>query len=81
MDDEYRREPLAVEQFVREAQITGQLEHPNIVPFNKFGLYGAGTPYINMRRIEGKVLEDLIKPDATERLSASLLSAAHRCIN
>lgn len=74
MDDKCIREPLVAKQFVREARITMQLEYPNIVPFYELGLDGAGTPYINMRRIEGKVLEDLIPADATERLSVTSLS-------
>jgi eukaryotic-like serine/threonine-protein kinase len=74
MDDAFVNEPLAVEQFVREAQITGQLEHPNIIPFYEFGIDGEGAPYINMRRIDGQVLDDLIPEQASERLQADELA-------
>lgn len=46
-------DPLARDRFVREAEITGQLEHPGIVPVYGLGNYADGRPYYAMRFIEG----------------------------
>ena len=51
----------ALQRFVREAQITGQLEHPNIVPIYELGRdpEHAG-PFYTMRFIEGRTLNAAI---------------------
>lgn len=46
--------------FLREAQATGQLEHPNIVPLHDLGLSGDGTPYFTMKLVRGESLESVI---------------------
>jgi serine/threonine-protein kinase len=38
--------------FVREARITGQVEHPNIVPVHDIGLDGNRSVYFTMKRVE-----------------------------
>jgi serine/threonine protein kinase/formylglycine-generating enzyme required for sulfatase activity len=53
--------PQAAERFVNEAEITGQLEHPGIVPIYALGRDEAGRPYYAMRFIEGHTLADAIK--------------------
>lgn len=47
--------------FVAEAQITGQLEHPNIVPLHDIGVASDGTIYYTMKLIEGRTLRDILK--------------------
>ena len=42
--------PSRVERFVEEAQVTGQLEHPNIVPVHEIGLTPEGNLYFTQRR-------------------------------
>jgi serine/threonine protein kinase/tetratricopeptide (TPR) repeat protein len=42
--------------FVREAVITGKLEHPGVVPVYGLGTYADGRPYYAMRFIRGKTL-------------------------
>ncbi len=46
--------------FVREAEITGNLEHPGIVPVYGLGQYGDGRPFYAMRFIKGETLKDAI---------------------
>ena len=70
-DDELRRDvavkllqdgtPDSVAQFVEEAQITGQLEHPNIVPVHDIGRDAAGRPWLAMKRIVGQTLAQRIE--------------------
>jgi Flp pilus assembly protein TadD len=44
--------------FVREAEITGGLEHPGIVPVYGLGRYADGRPYYAMRLIRGESLQE-----------------------
>jgi serine/threonine protein kinase len=50
----------SVGRFVQEAEITGQLEHPGVVPIYGAGVYPDGRPYYAMRFIEGKELKAAI---------------------
>jgi serine/threonine protein kinase len=49
-----------VERFLEEAQITGQLEHPNIVPVHEMGVDGAGNLYFTMKFVEGLSLSEVL---------------------
>jgi WD40 repeat protein/serine/threonine protein kinase len=46
--------------FTLEAEITGGLEHPGIVPVYGLGSYGDGRPYYAMRFIRGHTLSEAI---------------------
>ncbi len=46
--------------FLLEAEITGGLEHPGIVPVYGLGAYADGRPYYAMRFIRGDSLKDAI---------------------
>jgi WD40 repeat protein len=48
------------DRFVQEAEVTGRLEHPGIVPVYGFGRYDDGRPFYAMRFIEGETLRDAI---------------------
>ena len=45
---------------VREATVTGGLEHPNIIPVYDIGYYDDGSPYYMMRFVQGHTLRDAI---------------------
>jgi serine/threonine-protein kinase len=47
--------------FMAEAEITGRLEHPGIVPVYGFGRYADGRPYYAMRLIRGQSLRNAIE--------------------
>jgi serine/threonine-protein kinase len=47
--------------FMVEAEITGGLEHPGIVPVYGLGTYADGRPFYAMRFIRGDSLQDAIK--------------------
>jgi serine/threonine protein kinase/formylglycine-generating enzyme required for sulfatase activity len=47
--------------FVREAEITGSLEHPGIVPVYGLGQYADGRPFYAMRLIQGGNLKEAIQ--------------------
>ncbi|MGE0434811.1 MAG: serine/threonine-protein kinase, partial [Planctomycetota bacterium] len=53
-----------VSRFIEEAQITAQLEHPNIVPVHELGRDAQGRPWLAMKRIAGQSLADMIRAEA-----------------
>ena len=53
--------------FELEAEITGRLEHPGIIPVYGFGLDEDNEPYYAMRFVDGKTLHDAISAFHAER--------------
>jgi serine/threonine-protein kinase len=47
--------------FLLEAEVTGGLEHPGIVPVYGLGLYPDGRPFYAMRFIKGESLQEALK--------------------
>ena len=54
-------DPTSRQRFLLEAEITGGLEHPGIVPVYGMGTYGDGRPYYAMRFIKGDNLKEAIE--------------------
>ena len=52
--------PESRARFVMEAEITGRLEHPGIVPVYGLGIYEDGRPHYAMRFIRGNSLKEAI---------------------
>jgi eukaryotic-like serine/threonine-protein kinase len=60
IQERFADDPQIRERFVREAEVTGQLEHPGIVPVYALGHYADGRPYYVMRMIRGDSLKHAI---------------------
>jgi serine/threonine protein kinase/tetratricopeptide (TPR) repeat protein len=54
-------DPQSRARFLLEAEITGGLEHPGIVPVYGLGTYADGRPFYAMRFIKGDTLHDAIR--------------------
>lgn len=71
--------------FLREARITGRLEHPGIVPVYDLGMKDSGAPYYVMRLVRGDTLAKRIKdcdlPAAPELALSRRLSLLDRVID
>src|SRR6202035_1899438 len=52
--------PVSRARFLLEAEVTGSLEHPGIVPVYGLGTYADGRPFYAMRFIRGDSLEEAI---------------------
>ena len=67
--------------FVEEAQITGQLEHPNIVPIHELGVDARKRLFFSMKMVKGRslaqVLDDL-RQNANSREGILARQAAER---
>jgi formylglycine-generating enzyme required for sulfatase activity/tRNA A-37 threonylcarbamoyl transferase component Bud32 len=61
MLSQYAKSPEALERFLAEAQVTAQLEHPNIVPIHDLGIMEDGTVFFTMKFIEGESLGAVAK--------------------
>jgi serine/threonine protein kinase len=47
--------------FIDEAQLTGQLEHPNIVPVYELGIDDQGEIFYTMKFVKGTTLDDVLR--------------------
>jgi serine/threonine-protein kinase len=54
------RDPESRRRFLQEAEVTGRLEHPGIVPIYALGSDSAGAPCYAMRFIRGATLQDAL---------------------
>ena len=59
--EKHADDQVSRQRFVAEAEITGGLEHPGIVPVYGLGTYGDGRPYYAMRFIKGDSLKEAIE--------------------
>jgi eukaryotic-like serine/threonine-protein kinase len=59
--DHLADDPTSRQRFLIEAEITGGLEHPGIVPVYGLGAYDDGRPYYAMRFIKGDSLKEAIE--------------------
>ena len=53
--------------FLDEAHITGQLDHPGIVPVHELGVDSRGEVYFTMRLVRGRTLRDVFALAKSER--------------
>ena len=64
LDPAVAADPNEVLRFLEEAQIAGQLEHPNIPPVHEVGVTHEGDHFFTMKLVQGKTLEDMLtSPD------------------
>jgi serine/threonine protein kinase len=61
IQSQYSHDPVSRGRFLLEAEITGNLEHPSIVPVYGFGTYADGRPYFAMRFIRGESLKEALR--------------------
>jgi serine/threonine protein kinase/tetratricopeptide (TPR) repeat protein len=59
--DKHADDPASRQRFLLEAEVTGGLEHPGIVPVYGLGTYADGRPFYAMRFIRGDSLKEAIE--------------------
>jgi serine/threonine-protein kinase len=75
LSKEYATNAFYRDGFVAEGQITGQLEHPNIVPVHELAIDPNGIPYFTMKLVQGGSFADWLferKPGTIERLEGGI---------
>ena len=89
--EKHADDPVSRHRFVAEAEITGGLEHPGVVPVYGLGTDAGGRPYYAMRFIKGDSLKEAIarfhedealqgRPRPPVAGAAQALAAFHRCL-
>jgi eukaryotic-like serine/threonine-protein kinase len=74
-----RQSKFFTERFLAEAQTTGQLEHPNIVPIHDLGVFPDGRQFFTMKFVKGDTLSAVFRrlsagdPQTIEKYSLSRL--------
>ncbi len=63
--------------FLEEAQITGQLDHPGIVPVHDLGIDARGRVYFTMRLVRGRDLKQILDLLAEAQEGWTLTKALH----
>ncbi len=63
---DFENDERVLGEFSQEARVTGQLDHPNIVPIYDFGEGGRG-PYLVMKWIAGKTLAEVLRAERHSR--------------
>ncbi|MFI5458058.1 MAG: protein kinase [Isosphaerales bacterium] len=61
IQDRHADHPDHRARFMMEAEVTGKLEHPGIIPVYGLGHYADGRPYYAMRLIHGESLKDAVE--------------------
>ena len=62
-------DPKEIDKFLSEAMVTGELDHPNIVPIHDLGTTTDGKPFYVMKLVKGTPWEDSIHDNTlTENL-------------
>src|SRR5262249_49362408 len=74
MKPEFRNHPAVERRFLREARVTGSLQHPGIVAVHNLGRLADGRLHYTMRLVRGRTFADILKDDAgrAERLPSLL---------
>ena len=75
LDKEIATKPFYRDAFVAEGQITGQLEHPNIVPVHELAIDPNGIPYFTMKLVQGISFEKWLmgrKTGSVERIEGGI---------
>lgn len=58
LDPRFSRKPDEIRRFLEEAQITGQLDHPNIPAVHEVGEDESGAHFFTMKLVRGQTLEE-----------------------
>jgi tetratricopeptide (TPR) repeat protein len=59
--EQHREKPDLIRRFVEEAQISGQLQHPGVVPVYELGTLADLRPYFAMKLVKGRTLAVLLE--------------------
>jgi serine/threonine protein kinase/formylglycine-generating enzyme required for sulfatase activity len=58
-------EPRQLARFLNEAKLTGQLDHPGIVPVHEVGVDAEGRAYFTMKLVKGQTLAEVFEKQSS----------------
>ncbi len=59
-----------IARFIEEAQIQGQLEHPNICPVHELNVDAEGRHYFTMKKVRGRSLAQILREERSRKPAA-----------
>jgi WD40 repeat protein/serine/threonine protein kinase len=68
--------PEQREKFISEAVVTGELDHPNIVPIYDLGSNDAGALFYSMKRVKGTPWDDVLEQKSLDENLGILMRVA-----
>jgi hypothetical protein len=74
---EHARTPGAAQRFLHEALVTGDLDHPNIVPVHNLGRDTEGNLYLAMKLVRGTPWDRLLHANARDPAEAARSLRGH----
>ena len=78
---QYRYSTERIESFVREARATAQIDHPNVVPVYRFGVFENEGIFFSMKRVRGETLRNVLRKLAEGRSNYERKYTLRRLIN
>jgi serine/threonine-protein kinase len=75
LDKDFASKSFYRDAFIAEAQMTGQLEHPNIVPVHELAIDDNGIPYFTMKLVQGISFERWLSkhgPGSVDRVEGGI---------
>ncbi len=75
IDKDYASHAYYRDGFIAEAQITGQLEHPNIVPVHELAIDANGIAYFTMKLVQGDSFDRWLRkrpPGVVDRIAGGI---------
>ena len=57
----YRNKLNYVAGFIREARLTAQIDHPNVIPVHRLGMFDDAGTYFTMKRVRGVTLSQILR--------------------
>jgi len=64
---ELRRDPARIDSFVREARMTAQINHPNVVPVYRLGVFDEVGVFFSMKHVKGETLRMILRSLTEDR--------------
>lgn len=61
MRSDLKNDKKSIESFIREARITAQIDHPNIIPVYNLGIFEGTGAYFSMKKVDGETLEHILR--------------------
>ncbi|MCA9521942.1 MAG: protein kinase [Myxococcales bacterium] len=77
----HAQDPNLIQALINEARLTGQLEHPSIVPIYELGVSVAGTPYYTMKLLDRSSLREILQARIEGDAAVNEEYTLHRLLN
>ena len=78
---QYKFSRERIESFIHEARATAQIDHPNVVPVYRFGVFEDEGVFFSMKRVRGETLRDVLRKLSENRKGYARRYTLRRLVN